>query len=324
MQEEINRDCKIVYMGTPDFAVAPLKALLDKGYTISAVVTIPDKKSGRGQKLSQSPVKLFAIANNIKVLQPISLKDPQFTQELKQIEPHLMIVVAFRMLPKEVWSLPRLGTFNLHASLLPNYRGAAPINWAIINGEKRSGVSTFFIDQNIDTGQILFSEECEITPDMCAGDLHDILMNIGSDLVVKTTQAIIENSINPIPQSSINLEEELKIAPKIDKELCKIDWNNSSTSLHNLIRGLSPYPCAFSTIILDDKESLIKIYKSSLNNLDLNLSPGEIHTDKKNFFIVGCKDGAINIDSLQLAGKKRVSIKEFLAGINNISSIHLK
>ncbi len=325
MQKDLRQTNRIVYMGTPDFAVAPLKALIDNGYNISAVITIPDKKSGRGQKVSESPVKLFAKSNNIRVLQPISLKDPLFIAELNQIAPHLMIVVAFRMLPKEVWSIPKFGTFNLHASLLPNYRGAAPINWAIINGETKSGVSTFFLDHNIDTGEILYREECNITPQMSAGELHDILMDIGSNLVIKTTQSILEGSVKPIPQTNIDNGLELKNAPKIDKDICKIDWSKSNIEINNLIRGLSPYPCAFSTVILDQREILTKIYQSSLNSIDTKLLPGQVETDKKTYLIVGCKDGkSIKVESLQLAGKKRVSIKEFLAGINNVCSIQFK
>ncbi|HCO66918.1 MAG TPA: methionyl-tRNA formyltransferase, partial [Dysgonomonas sp.] len=237
------KDLRIVFMGTPDFAVASLKNLVDNNYTIAGVITMPDKPAGRGHKLQYSAVKQYALDNNLPLLQPEKLKDESFLESLKSWKADLQIVVAFRMLPEVVWNMPRFGTFNLHASLLPQYRGAAPINWAIINGEKETGVTTFFLTHEIDTGKIILQKKVPIMEEDNAGIIHDKLMNIGAGLVCKTVDLLLENKIDGIPQDNlISDENELKPAPKIFKETCKIDWNKSSASIHNLIRGLSPHP----------------------------------------------------------------------------------
>jgi methionyl-tRNA formyltransferase len=318
--------CKVVYMGTPEFAVAPLRGILDAGHEVCAVVTTPDKPVGRGQKLSQSSVKLLAQERGLKVLQPESLKNEGFIEELKSFNADLFVVVAFRMLPKVVWSIPTLGTFNLHASLLPQYRGAAPINWAVINGESVTGVTTFMIDEKIDTGEILLSRECAIERGESAGELHDKLMIIGSELVVETIDAIISNRAERTVQSSlITGESTLREAPKLTKESGIIDWQQSSNQIHNLIRGLSPYPCASSVLTWSDKAIPVKIYSAiDEHSIDANpaipgsLKPGEIESDNKSFLRVGCGKGSIKITSIQAAGKRRLEIREFLSGIREI------
>jgi len=307
-------------MGTPEFAVAPLKLLLKEKFNICAVVTAPDKPVGRGQKIAQSDVKKFAIENGLKVLQPTSLKDPEFIDQLKQINAHLFIVVAFRMLPKAVWSIPKLGTFNLHASLLPMYRGAAPINWAIINGETKSGVTTFLIDEKIDTGKILFQQQCEIKESYNAGDLHDRLMDMGAQLVIKTVKALIMKTTCAIEQQS-ELSE-LKMAPKLNKETGAINWELPSIEILNLIRGLSPSPAAHSVLENSEKSISVKIFEASANNSSSKLLSGEIETDSKSYLRVGCAKGSLDIKSLQAAGKKRLPIKEFLAGLRDAQSFH--
>lgn len=318
--------CKVVYMGTPEFAVAPLRGILDAGYEVCAVVTTPDKPVGRGQKLSQSSVKLFATERGLTILQPESLKESGFIEELKKINADLFIVVAFRMLPKVVWSIPALGTFNLHASLLPQYRGAAPINWAVINGESITGVTTFMIDDTIDTGEILLSRECVIEIDESAGELHDKLMVIGTELVIETIDAIISGRAERKPQSSlITGEITPREAPKLTKESGVINWQLSSTQIYNLIRGLSPYPCASSVLTWSDKIIPVKIYSAideyptGVNKLNPgNLKPGEVESDNKSFLRVGCGRGSIKITSIQAAGKRRLEIREFLSGIREI------
>ncbi|MFA6769728.1 MAG: methionyl-tRNA formyltransferase [Bacteroidales bacterium] len=306
-------------MGTPQFAVAPLKLLLEEGFNICAVITAPDRPVGRGQKIAQSDVKKFAAEHGINVLQPISLKDPEFIARLKAINAHLFIVVAFRMLPQAVWSLPKLGTFNLHASLLPMYRGAAPINWAIINGESKSGVTTFFIDDKIDTGKILFREECKIEESDNAGDLHDKLMEMGAKLVVKTAEALIIGVASAVEQQN---GAQLKIAPKLSKESGAINWALPCTEILNLIRGLSPYPTAYTVLKNDQKSIPVKIFEAVACKSPSSLTIGEIETDNKNYLRVGCKKGSLKIKSLQAAGKKRLTIKEFLAGLRDAQSYH--
>lgn len=307
-------------MGTPEFAVAPLKSLLAAGYNICAVVTAPDKPVGRGQKIAQSDVKEYAVENNLRVLQPESLKDPEFIAQLKALDAHIFIVVAFRMLPKAVWSIPKLGTFNLHASLLPMYRGAAPINWAIINGETISGVTTFLIDENIDTGKILFKQECEIAESDNAGDLHDKLMNMGANLVIKTVAALIKGEVNAIEQQSYTNCSTLKIAPKLTKETGAINWQLTSLAIANLIRGLSPYPAAHSILENTTKLIPVKIFEAAHSNSSTKLLPGQIETDGKNYLRAGCANGSLDIISLQAAGKKRLFIKDFLAGFKDAQS----
>ena len=313
-------DIRVVFMGTPGFAVAPLKALFDKGYNVCAVVTAPDKPVGRGLKMSMSDVKEYALANGIQVFQPLSLKEESFLDEIKELNAHIFVVVAFRMLPKAVWSIPEFGTFNLHASLLPQYRGAAPINHAIMNGEKKSGVTTFIIDEKIDTGEVLLQRECEIGEYETAGELHDKLMNIGADLVCETVDLIINGEANAINQSSlVTGGNSLKEAPKLDKNTGKIDWNSHSVKIFNQIRGLSPYPSAYSTLIKDDTTIPVKIYSALLEDGSSELDAGGILTDGKTFLKVRCNGGFISITSIQAAGKKRLNIREFLAGFRDIS-----
>lgn len=305
-------------MGTPEFAVAPLKAILEEGFNICAVVTTPDKPVGRGLKIAQSEVKKFATEHNLTVLQPTSLKDPEFIAQLKSFEAHLFIVVAFRMLPKEVWSIPQLGTFNLHSSLLPMYRGAAPINWAIINGENKSGVTTFLIDENIDTGKILYQQECEIKESDNAGDLHDKLMDMGAHLVIKTAKDLINNNVCPVDQQNNIDGKELKPAPKLNKETGAINWGLQCTEVYNLIRGLSPYPAAHAILTNNIKQVPVKIFEAQpVKDLHSNLLPGEIETDGKSFLKVGCANGSLSIKSIQAAGRKRLPIKDFLAGLRD-------
>lgn len=310
---------KIVYMGTPDFAVPPLRKLIEEGYEIAAVVTSPDKPAGRGRKLSKSAIKTFAEHLKIPILQPHSLKDPEFISQLKKIEAQLFIVVAFRMLPEVVWRIPPKGTFNLHASLLPQYRGAAPINHAIINGEKYTGVTTFMIDHNIDTGNILLQEKCEIEPHEDAGSLHDKLMAMGASLVVKTTKAILSGTITPSPQKSYPT---LKPAPKLNKENSRINWHKSAGEIYNFIRGLSPYPAAHTLITNGTDTIPVKIFRTSVSEEidEKNAHPGTIFTDNKSFMRVKCGTGSILIESIQIAGKKRLNIKEFLAGFREAAN----
>ncbi len=317
---------RIVYMGTPEFAVAPLDALIKQGYEIVGIVTVADKASGRGLKINESAVKKYAVEHNIPVLQPISLKDPEFLEALKAWKPDLFVVVAFRMLPKVVWEIPRLGTFNLHAALLPQYRGAAPINWAVINGDKATGVTTFMIDDGMDTGKIMYREQCIIGPDETVGEVHDKLMAIGSDLVVQTVEAIIENNVDMRVQSSfIQGSEILRPAPKLTRELCHVDWNCKTKYVYNLIRGLSPYPAAFTELIKDEKVLQMKLYKTvkvegeeyaaMLSGCGLDsAAPGTVLSDGKTYLAFATSDGAVSVTELQLAGKKRMAIKEFLIG----------
>jgi methionyl-tRNA formyltransferase len=312
-------DLRIVYLGTPDFAVEPLKMLVDKGYNIVGVITAPDKPAGRGLQVHESPVKVYASSVNLKVLQPEKLKNPEFHSELKALKADLQIVVAFRMLPTEVWNMPRLGTFNLHASLLPQYRGAAPINWAIINGEKFTGVTTFFLRHEIDTGNIIFQEKIEIGKNENAGHVHDKLMLTGAWLVRKTVDAIATKTCPDIDQNSLVLDKnELKQAPKIFKENCKIDWTKNSQTIHNFIRGLSPYPTAWTELIhkTTGKKIMIKIYESEVLDELHHSAPCEFISDGKTFLCIALKDGMINILSLQQESKKRLNVQEFLRGFH--------
>lgn len=301
---------KIVFMGTPDFAVASLNALLEAGFNIVGVVTAPDKPAGRGQKINESAVKQYALEKGLKIMQPVKLKDPEFVQELKSLNADIQIVVAFRMLPEIVWNMPPKGTINLHGSLLPQYRGAAPINWAIINGEKESGVTTFLLKQEIDTGDILFAEKVKIEDQDTAGDLHDKLMTIGADLLVKTVKSIESGNYNEIPQDKM-AETSLKSAPKIFKEDCLINWNQETEKVYNHIRGLSPYPTAFCKF--QDKN--LKIFQAEMELNKHQLSPGSIETDHKNTLKFACLDGFISVKELQLEGKKRMKVDEFLRGV---------
>lgn len=306
---------RIVFMGTPEFAVASLDAIIKAGFTVTGVVTSPDKPSGRGLQLHSSPVKEFALKNDIPVFQPLKLKDPEFLNELKSLKPDIQVVVAFRMLPVEVWSLPTLGTFNLHASLLPQYRGAAPINWAVINGESKTGVTTFFINHEIDKGSIIYSRETGIGENETAGDVHDRLMEIGAELVVKTIKDISAGSIVTIDQGSINQNESLKAAPKIFRDDCRINWNNEIQKLHNFIRGLSPYPTAWTELTSESGETLtVKIFQAVPLHEEHRHIPGSIVSDGRNFLKVAGKDGYMKIERIQLQAKKQMKINEFLRG----------
>lgn len=303
------RDLRIVFMGTPDFAVGTLAALLNANINVVGVITAPDKPAGRGRKINESAVKKFAVANELKVLQPTNLKDEAFISELKSLNANLQIVVAFRMLPKIVWQMPEFGTFNLHASLLPDYRGAAPINWAIINGETKTGVSTFFIDEKIDTGNVILQEEVLIGEKDTLGELHDTLMHVGSNLVVKTVELIKEDNVTTIKQPEI----EEKSAPKIFNETCKINWNDSLTNIYNLIRGLNPYPAAWTTLNDNNTEIKVKIYDVKKEIQEHQFKPGTIRTSK-NEIKVAVTNGYLIIDSLQLSGKRKMDSKSLLNG----------
>ena len=306
---------RIVFLGTPDFAVASLKALVENNFNVVGVVTMPDKKSGRGMKVQESAVKRYAIEKGLTVLQPENLKDESFQFELKELNPDLQIIVAFRMLPASVWQLPKYGTFNLHGSLLPNYRGAAPINWAVMNGEKETGVTTFFLEHEIDTGEIIDFTKVEIGSNETAGELHDKLMSIGADLVVKTTRKIINGSVSTQKQDDILQGKKPKLAYKIFKDTCRINWRDDVDDVYNHIRGLSPYPAAFSNLMFPDgKELGLKLFKAEKS--DQKLSPGTIKTDGKKVLYIGCGNGSIKVLELQLAGKKRMLVQNFLQGIN--------
>lgn len=298
----------IVFMGTPDFAVASLNALLQAGLNIVGVVTAADKPAGRGQKLNESAVKKYALANGLKVLQPVKLKEPSFLEELKALNADLFVVVAFRMLPEVVWQMPKRGTINLHGSLLPQYRGAAPINHAIINGEKLTGVTTFFLKQEIDTGDVIFSDSIEIEEDETAGTLHDKLMVVGANLLVKTVKAIEAEDYQEVPQIHA---EDLKSAPKIFKEFTKIDWNQANQTVYNHIRGLSPYPTAFTH--LNDKT--LKVFNIQKEDKEPGISAGAFLTDGKTYLKFATKDGFIKLTDVQFEGKKRMLIDEFLRGM---------
>jgi methionyl-tRNA formyltransferase len=299
---------RIVFMGTPDFAVASLAALVNAGFEVAAVVTAADKPAGRGQKLNESAVKKYAVEKGLKVLQPLKLKDPDFIAELKAINADLHVVVAFRMLPEIVWNMPPKGTINLHGSLLPQYRGAAPINHAIINGETESGVTTFFLKHEIDTGDIIETRKVEILETDTAGDLHDKLMAAGAELLVETVSAIQKGAYQEHPQP---VSADLKHAPKIFKEFCKVDWNQPAKTVYNLIRGLSPYPTAFT--ILNDKT--LKIFKAEKEIKEPGIAAGGFLTDGKTFLKFATRDGFIKLTDLQYEGKKRMSVEEFLRGM---------
>jgi len=302
---------KIVFMGTPQFAVASLDALIKAGCDIVAVVTAPDKPAGRGQKLTESAVKQYALENGIKTLQPEKLKDPAFLDELKALGADLQVVVAFRMLPEVVWNMPPRGTINLHASLLPQYRGAAPINWVLINGEKESGVTTFFLRHEIDTGDILFTEKVTLTGQETAGDLHDRLMYKGAGLLVKTVKGIESGRYNEHPQSQLAEGVELKHAPKIFKEDCLIDWDQAAESVYNKIRGLSPSPTAYTTL----NGKTLKVYRAEIESEQPDIPPGSFSTDHKTVLKFAAADGYILLKEVQLEGKKQMEIEQFLRGV---------
>lgn len=302
-------------MGTPDFAVEPLKVLHENGFNIVGVITMPDKPAGRGHKIQFSPVKNYALEQGLRLLQPEKLKDEQFIEELRSLQADLQIVVAFRMLPEVVWGMPRLGTFNLHASLLPQYRGAAPINWAVINGEKETGVTTFFLTHEIDTGKIIQQEKIEILDSDNAGSIHDKLMYKGSALILETVNAIIKGTVQPKPQEELyQSESDLKPAPKIFKETCKIDFNKETKAVHNQVRGLSPYPAAWCILNTGKEQLATKIYETEMVETPHQLQPGTISTDHKKRLDIATSNGYIRVKELQIPGKKRLSIEDFLRG----------
>lgn len=303
-------------MGTPEFAVASLDILVKNNFNVVAVVTAPDKPAGRGQQLQQSAVKQYALTNNLNVLQPTNLKDGHFMKELKALQADLQIVVAFRMLPEAVWNMPKLGTYNLHASLLPKFRGAAPINWAIITGEEETGVTTFKLKHEIDTGNILFQEHIKISNTETAGELHDALMKTGAGLVLKTVKEIEKSVMQNTPLNFISQNDnDVSHAPKIFKDTCKINWNNDVKEIYNLIRGLSPYPTAFTQFRDENgKELIIKIFFAKYNLQEHNYPIGTISSDNKTFLNVYGKNGMIELTDLQLQGKRRMPVSEFLKG----------
>ncbi len=300
-------------MGTPEFAVASLHQLHQSEIEVAAVVSAADKPAGRGRKLSVSAVKQYALENNIPVLQPEKLRDPAFIEELEKLNAELFVVVAFRMLPKMVWNLPELGTINLHASLLPDYRGAAPINWAIINGEKESGVTTFFINEKIDTGDLLLQEKVSIHPEANAGDLHDKLMDTGAALLLKTVRGLAAGTLEARPQP---MDSSAKEAPKLNKDNTRIDFNQSTDTVSQIIRGLSPYPAAHTTLHRQGENLLCKIYAVKQVPGRTDLKPGELHTDNRSFLHVGCQNGLLEVTELQLEGKKRMNSKDLLNGFS--------
>lgn len=306
----MSKNLRIVFMGTPDFAVGVLRAIVEANKNIVGVITAPDRPAGRGRKLMASAVKKYALEQNLKVLQPTNLKDETFLEELRALKANLQVVVAFRMLPKVVWEIPEYGTFNLHASLLPEYRGAAPINWAIVNGEKKTGVTTFFIDEKIDTGAIIAKEEVAITEDETAQSLHDKLMVEGSQLVLKTIALIEKGQAKAIPQPQ---KSNLKGAPKLTAENTQIDWSRPGKEIERFIRGLSPYPSAWSTLIHDGKELKVKIYASKFIKEDHSRAPGSIFSTKKELKIAS-SDGYLEIHEIQLPGKRRMDVISLLNG----------
>ncbi|WP_291529661.1 methionyl-tRNA formyltransferase [Bacteroides sp. UBA939] len=308
-------DLRIVYMGTPDFAVEPLRRLVEGGYNVAGVITMPDKPAGRGHKLQFSPVKQYALEYHLPLLQPEKLKDEAFLESLRQWKADLQIVVAFRMLPEVVWNMPRLGTFNLHASLLPQYRGAAPINWAVINGDTETGITTFFLSHEIDTGEVIQQVRIPIADTDDVGIVHDRLMKRGGELVTETVDAILNDAVKPIPQEEMAVAGELRPAPKIFKETCRIDWNQPVKRIYDFIRGLSPYPTAWSELAqLDGEAVVVKIFETEKIIEAHQLSPGTLQTDGKTYIRIAATDGFIGIRSLQLPGKKRLKTDELLRG----------
>jgi len=317
-------ELRIIFMGTPEFAVEPLKTLVEQGYNVVAVITMPDKPAGRGMKLQSSPVKQYAFSVNIPVLQPEKLKDVVFLNELRSYHADIQIVVAFRMLPEVVWAMPAKGTFNLHASLLPQYRGAAPIHHAVMNGEKETGATTFFLQQTIDTGDIIFQERIPIGDNECTGSVHDRLMVLGSYLVKKTVEAVLEEKVVSVPQFGLVAEGELKLAPKLTRENTRIDWSMDGMAIFNFIRGLSPYPAAWTEMCNSDGEVYsLKVFEATFLKSDLNLKPGTINSDGIKEFKVAVKDGFIALGRLQLSGRKALTIEELLRGFPGVTGYFL-
>lgn len=309
-------ELRIIYMGTPDFAVESLRCLVEGGYNVVAVVTMPDKPVGRhGSVLQPSPVKQYAVEHGLKVLQPEKLKDEVFVEELRSLKADLQIVVAFRMLPEVVWNMPPMGTFNLHASLLPQYRGAAPINWAVVNGDKETGITTFFLKHEIDTGEVIQQVRVPILDEDNVGDVHDKLMELGGKLVVETVDNILAGTVNSIPQEQMMTDEPLRPAPKIFKETCRINWNQPLQTVYNFVRGFSPYPAAWTELHVGSQVQVLKIYETvkEFKNV-MSEAPGTVLVEGKSVFKIACTDGYLVIKQLQLAGKKRMNTKDFLCG----------
>lgn len=320
------KDLRIVYMGTPEFAVESLKRLVEGGYNIVGVITMPDKPMGRhGSVLQPSPVKQYAVSQGLKVLQPEKLKNEEFVAELRSLNADLQIVVAFRMLPEVVWSMPRLGTFNLHASLLPQYRGAAPINWAVINGDTETGITTFFLKHEIDTGEVIDQVRVPIADTDDVEVVYERLMRLGGDLVLKTVDAILEGSVKTIPQEELAQVGELRPAPKIFKETCRIDWTIGVKRIYDFVRGLSPYPAAWTELYQEGTDPvMLKIFETEKLFCEHSLAPGTIVTDCKTYFKIASSDGYVNVLSLQLAGKKRMEINDFLRGYRHTEKAYVK
>lgn len=310
------KDLRIVFMGTPDFAVESLRALVENDYNVVGVITMPDKPAGRGHKIQCSAVKKYALEKDLPLFQPEKLKDEAFLADLRSLKADLQVVVAFRMLPEVVWNMPRLGTFNLHASLLPQYRGAAPINWAIINGDKETGATTFFLTHEIDTGKIIMQEKIKISDDDNAGTVHDRLMVMGAQLVCKTIDMLLAGKVDAIDQSQfVQDESKLKAAPKIFKDTCRVDWDKTVGEIHNFIRGLSPYPSAWTELYVEGKEpQMVKIYATVIGSSQQKDTPGTIVTDNKTYLSVACLDGMVDIQEIQFAGKKAMKIEDLLRG----------
>ncbi|WP_462389157.1 methionyl-tRNA formyltransferase [Phocaeicola coprocola] len=320
------KDLRIVYMGTPEFAVESLKRLVEGGYNIVGVITMPDKPMGRhGSVLQPSPVKQYAVSQGLKVLQPEKLKNEEFVAELRSLNADLQIVVAFRMLPEVVWSMPRLGTFNLHASLLPQYRGAAPINWAVINGDTETGITTFFLKHEIDTGEVIDQVRVPIADTDNVEVVYERLMRLGGDLVLKTVDAILEGSVKTIPQEELAQVGELRSAPKIFKETCRIDWTIGVKRIYDFVRGLSPYPAAWTELYQEGTDPvMLKIFETEKLFCEHSLALGTIVTDCKTYFKIASSDGYVNVLSLQLAGKKRMEINDFLRGYRHTEKAYVK
>ena len=315
MSKMKKEDLRIVYMGTPEFAVEPLRCLVEGGYNVVGVLTMPDKPAGRGHKVQFSPVKEYALEHNLPLLQPEKLKDEAFVEELRAWKADLQIVVAFRMLPEVVWNMPRLGTFNLHASLLPQYRGAAPINWAVINGDKETGITTFFLKHEIDTGEVIQQVRVPIADTDNVGIVHDKLMMLGGRLVIETVDAILDETVKPIPQEQMAVVGELRPAPKIFKDTCRIDWSQPVKRIYDFIRGLSPYPAAWTELVQPNGTVVVlKIFETEKIVESHSLPSGTIRTDGKTYIHIAALDGFIDIRSLQLPGKKRLKTDELLRG----------
>ena len=306
---------RIAYFGTPEFAASQLEAILNAGYEVAVVVTMPDKPAGRGRQIQFSDVKKAALEHGLPLLQPEKLKDPTFLEQLASYQANLFVVVAFRMLPTVVWQMPELGTFNLHASLLPQYRGAAPINFAIINGESETGLTTFFLNEEIDKGAIIMRERVDIRPDETAGELHDELMLLGNKVVVETIKKIESGTVSALPQEGLAANQELKPAPKITKEICNIDWSQDCLTIYNHIRGLSPYPAAHTQLVSESHDAIdLKVFAAELESCQPDLSVGSVVTDNKKYLKIALRDGFIHLTKVQQAGKKAMPIADFLRG----------